>query len=85
MHNEWLSCYPNPVNDFLVVKYSRNITEDAEIKISDVDGKVIQLQTTSQSQSGNEIHLDLKKLSKGVYFVSISFGKERFISKFVKQ
>ncbi|MEO8150228.1 MAG: PKD domain-containing protein [Bacteroidia bacterium] len=85
MHNEWLSCYPNPVNDFLVVKFKKNISHDALITVTDVTGKVFKQSKESSAKNGNEIKFDLKKLVGGIYFITIAFDKEKFITKFVKQ
>ena len=80
-----MSCYPNPVNDFLTVKFNNNAYQNAVITVADATGKICKKLKVSASKNGNEINIDLKKLSNGVYFISIEFDNERFISKFVKQ
>jgi hypothetical protein len=78
-----ISLFPNPVSTTAVIKITDRIRlENAELKIMDVTGRVIQ---TVSSISNNEIPLDREQLSAGVYFYELTEAGESVKGKFVVQ
>ncbi|WP_417600614.1 T9SS type A sorting domain-containing protein [Owenweeksia hongkongensis] len=76
-----ISLYPNPSKDVLhVVLPKKKVSKNTGLKIVDVNGKII-LQQQINSKEENEITLDVKHISKGIYFLKI----EGRVLRFVKQ
>ncbi|MEZ4903479.1 MAG: M4 family metallopeptidase [Spirosomataceae bacterium] len=63
-----ISVYPNPAQHELKIKYSSTPPKDG-IEMTDLSGRVLLLKTTSVSSQ--EVALDLKHLSTGIYLLSI--------------
>lgn len=65
--------YPNPTSDFIFIE---NAKTNSLVKIIDVSGKIV----LEKKLSGNSI--DVKSLSKGIYFIEIEGNKPlKFIKK----
>ena len=84
LNNEWLSFYPSPVNDLMFINFHQAINNDVLITIYNSAGLSIKQFDIKHSTLSTSIQLKTDDLTAGIYFVDISFGKERFISKFVK-
>ena len=68
-----LKIYPNPTSDFIFIE---NVRTNSLVKIIDVSGKIV----LEKKLSGNSI--DVKSLSKGIYFIEIEGNKPlKFIKK----
>ena len=69
--------YPNPVEDVLNITFSDEINETVSLQIIDVNGRII-IQDERHT-SNSPIIQDVSQLSKGLYFVRLSFndGKTR--------
>lgn len=65
------SIYPNPIQNSFTVKFSRSISEDVTITLTDLQGRVIKVKTLSKSN--DQLTFDnTNYLKSGVYFVTIS-------------
>lgn len=69
------SIYPNPANDYIVVKLDQNI--ETTISILNLVGQV--MQTTTVEALTN--YLDVSGLQGGIYFVSIQYGDQKVVRK----
>jgi len=70
-----LSIYPNPVQDFLQIKFNSQVPNQ-EINIRDISGKIIL--TTNLKNADNSI--DVHELSSGIYLLQTTTGENhRFI------
>jgi hypothetical protein len=69
-----LSTFPNPSeNDFNILLRSNNSHENATIKISDINGRVIEERSISVQEGINLIHFtNTENLEKGTYFIQVS-------------
>lgn len=65
-HMEMLEVYPNPAQDVLYVK--AGISEQVMIRITSLDGRMLNQYTSSKSGS---LELDISELSSGVYFLTV--------------
>ena len=73
LQNSNLKIYPNPVSDVIFIE---NVRTNSLVKIIDVSGKIV----LEKKLSGNSI--DVKSLSKGIYFIEIEGNKPlKFIKK----
>ncbi|MDO9257588.1 MAG: T9SS type A sorting domain-containing protein [Bacteroidales bacterium] len=83
--NSAITLYPNPVNDQLHIQYESATTEDIQLKITDILGRLV-LQKTISSHSGtNEITIPVEQLPQGLYLCSLRNGNKLEINKFLKQ
>jgi hypothetical protein len=74
--------YPNPVTATLSINLPLSALQH-EIKVYDVNGKVVAAQKASQQL----VQVNLSKIVAGVYYIKVinSNGKEVYTSKFIKQ
>jgi len=63
-----LKLYPNPTSGILTLRTLDATLSNSTINIVDVSGKVVQ---TISNVSGNNVEMDLTKLSNGMYYLSI--------------
>jgi hypothetical protein len=70
--------YPNPTTDILNIQLANNSTVD-KVKITDMSGKTVIENTKNVKQ------INVEKLNKGVYLISVYSGQEKFDTKFVKE
>lgn len=76
-----ISFYPNPADDFLIVKFY--YPENGKIKLVDICGRIV-LSEFIQNGS-DEIKLDLHALSAGTYLMEIMSENSSLITKIVKK
>lgn len=72
-----IKLYPNPINEFL---YIQGAQTNCKITISDITGKVY----NEINSTGGQIKISTAHLSKGIYFVHINDGKNKWVEKFIK-
>ena len=70
--------FPNPTKDFLTIQNTSNNEIDRVI-VTDVFGKIILQQKEIKTK------VNVQNLAKGMYILQAFSGKEKFISKFVKE
>ena len=69
-----ITLYPNPANDFISINASGN---DVKITIYDVTGKLINTPINETLNTTNAVYkLDIKNLTSGIYFATISGRKD---------
>ena len=64
------SVYPNPATEHITIMSRKNITENTEIVLSDITGKILLKKSYSNTQPGIVDVLPLTTLEKGIYFLS---------------
>jgi hypothetical protein len=72
--------FPNPVNNEL--KISLQNTENTEIEIIDLQGRILQKQIFNIANT--ELNINVSQLTKGLYFCKINNGKTTKTIKFLK-
>ncbi|MEZ5022491.1 MAG: T9SS type A sorting domain-containing protein [Chitinophagales bacterium] len=80
--NKGFELYPNPVSDKLFFKIGSTTSETVNVKIIDVQGKVIWSNTLPAQET---FELNVANLSKGFYSVEIDNGIEMLSKNFIKQ
>lgn len=68
---ESINITPNPAQENALLSFQSNTINAAEIRITDITGKVIESQNVELGIGKNEFHLNTSLLEKGVYFVSV--------------
>ncbi|HNW99478.1 MAG TPA: T9SS type A sorting domain-containing protein [Bacteroidales bacterium] len=80
--NNSVSIYPNPASDEINISFFSN--GNTFVKIFDITGNVI-LSEQIKPASGVTIKtMDVKKLSKGIYFIELSSSNFKVYKKFIK-
>jgi hypothetical protein len=79
-----VSIYPNPVRNSLSVKINSEKKTDISIKITGIDGKIIQSIKYSAPAGSAIKNINVSTMSKGTYFLLLSSGSERAGIKFQK-
>jgi len=69
-----VSLYPNPSQDGFWINSSSVVVSPLQVKIMDVNGKVVYTETISQFNSEFKKYIDLGKQAKGIYFVEVISG-----------
>jgi hypothetical protein len=69
-----MKIYPNPANSEINVWVNKNVAKNYEIKITDINGKVI-LETSSQSE---DLLIPVSNLSAGNYLINVSNKQNQF-------
>jgi hypothetical protein len=73
--------YPNPVTGESVVTFSLSANEQADIRLIDMGGRTIAILDATQTSNGNnQLVINGKDYSPGVYFVQLR-SNERLITK----
>ena len=85
INNINIELYPNPATDYITIKFKdKQDFDDFEFKIHTLIGN--QLNFDSEIISDSEIKIDLKNISKGIFFLIINHknDRKRKILKFLK-
>ena len=77
LNNEF-AVYPNPANDFLILKSNNNL-QIKEISIADLNGRIVLKQTASLDK------ININQLEKGVYLLTVNSDKGIVTKKIVKE
>jgi hypothetical protein len=76
--------YPNPVDKDLNINLVSNSSDDVQVTVMDLRGRVIQFRTYSVENSGLYT-LDMSDMAKGTYFVRVKQGDNSAVHQVVKQ
>ncbi len=78
-----LVLYPNPVGEFVNVNFSESVENDANLVVTDIQGKVC---FTEKISSGSQNHtVNTKTLNSGMYFIRLNLQNGKSLtSKFIK-
>ncbi len=79
------SIFPNISNSKFSIEYSSAKSESMEIKIININGKIIQSESKYFVEGMNHFDLDLSNAAKGIYFVELVNANEKAIQKIVLQ
>jgi len=80
---EELSFHPNPNNGLFALRFKTSRKASLDIRISDINGKLVYNEKASRFKGTYEKEIDLTNQPKGVYFLSIVHGKEMTAKKIV--
>jgi hypothetical protein len=78
-----LTVFPNPANDFVLLNYSVDKSNTANIKISNVLGELVYSKESRFEPGTNSIRVDITKYSAGVYYVNTAIGNSTYTAKFI--
>ncbi|MES2619655.1 MAG: T9SS type A sorting domain-containing protein [Bacteroidota bacterium] len=73
---------PNPINSNSVVSFTSTEILFCTMRISDVTGKIVVSQEIEAKQGANSIAIEKNDLAAGVYFLSLTDGKNATTTRF---
>ncbi len=77
----YIFTFPNPASDFLQIKFSQPLNEDAEMFITNMLGeKMMDEEMISVGEQNKKI--DVRNLADGIYFLQIKTGEKTYTQKF---
>ncbi|MEP7264082.1 MAG: T9SS type A sorting domain-containing protein [Bacteroidota bacterium] len=79
--NDAIKIFPNPVKDHLFISLEDD--DVSRITIFDIDGRIIY--TTDQVRENTITAIDLRSLSKGIYFLQFESQNQSYQKKFIKE
>jgi len=85
--NNWIKALPVPFNDNLSVMINAPLTGNGSLRLVDMNGKTVEIKTTSLQQ-GTVYTItfnNIRFISKGVYTIQYSDGKNKTSLRVVKQ
>ena len=65
-----ISLFPNPANEVLNLTINAKNSENVDLTIADVTGKIVKTESYNLAKSFNDFQVDVKDLSKGMYSIS---------------
>jgi hypothetical protein len=77
--------FPNPTNKNLHIGVRNSISDDGNIIIMDLSGKIVHQENIELNNGYNLVNLDIENLSKGVYVIKILSTDIKHIEKIIKQ
>lgn len=81
-----LSCYPNPTNDQLHIRFETKEHSDGYLTVYDVNGRLIHSRGLASLPSGkHELDLDASIWTDGIYFVTLNVNNTTAHAKVIKR
>jgi len=77
-HQDEIFTYPNPANDFCYIVTASD--QDSMLRIVNAGGQVI----LQKEIHGTGEEIDIKSLSSGLYLIEVMHGRDRYITRLVK-
>jgi hypothetical protein len=65
-----VSVYPNPTYDHITIDFQQTLSEQVEVEITDMNGKLILSNIISTGI--NSVEIDLNNINSGIYFITLS-------------
>jgi hypothetical protein len=76
--------YPNPANDKLNISIDRNVINDMQLSIIDIQGKVLYMEDLQKLKSITKT-IDFSKYAKGVYIIQLNENSIFSFKKVIKE
>jgi len=70
-----INVFPNPNNGIALLKYSSHFNENLSINLFDITGKKVYSNQIKKETGEMQMHLDLKTMPKGIYFLNVRGDK----------
>jgi hypothetical protein len=79
-----LNIYPNPSNDHIYINADLTSYQDIQIKIFNTNGVIVMNEDMTMTNTINK-KIDISKLSRGVYYLSIQAGNNNYTKRIIKK
>lgn len=75
---QYVSIYPNPANNNVMMKFFANSTSDMNIRLTDVMGRVVKQTKVHASSGENNVTINVTDIPSGMYYIQLSSNTEQF-------
>jgi hypothetical protein len=82
---EGFMVYPNPAREKAMISLLSEINTTANLKLTDITGRVLINNTVDISEGSNSIPLELYGIKPGAYLVQVEFNGTQVMSKLTIQ
>lgn len=82
--NNRMIVYPNPSNGIFQIEITDFTNENGSIELKDITGKTIS-STEMKAESNGQLQMDLRSLSKGVYFIQYQSSGKNVTQRIILQ
>ncbi|MCD6092056.1 MAG: T9SS type A sorting domain-containing protein, partial [Bacteroidales bacterium] len=72
--------FPNPTREYLKIQLEKPLENNAFLQLKNITGNTVLSQSVGNK---TQIELQLKGISKGIYFLQISNGEDTFVQKII--
>lgn len=79
VEREYVSIYPNPAHDKVMLKFFNEEADVTTIKLTDITGKVIKSAPTNTVSGENNVILDINNVQPGMYYITLTSTNKQFI------
>ena len=79
-----MSVNPNPTNDRTEIVFNDYSNENAELKIFDMSGNLVEHASISCQKGGNRMEIDLSNHQDGIYMLNLTTNNKTYTSKLIK-
>jgi uncharacterized repeat protein (TIGR01451 family) len=76
-----VSVYPNPATNSIIVN-TKQLENNFTIHIYDITGRLVK---SEKENAGKETAIDISSIENGIYFLTVTDGKQTTTKKFIKQ
>ncbi|MEJ5993595.1 T9SS type A sorting domain-containing protein [Pedobacter sp. Du54] len=80
--NNVISLYPNPVKNVLNITTGSNESNTVKVEIHALDGRLVH--SSLQKSEYGQVAVDLSKLNKGLYVLTLTVGNSKTVHKILK-
>jgi len=77
-----LELYPNPATDWVNIKLDTDVSQEGELVITDISGRVVYKETVRYNSNAN-VRVETANLTKGLYLVIFNSSEHRKSAKFI--
>jgi pectinesterase len=85
LKNNKLLVYPNPFTDQVTIAMDLKSNSEVEVKIYDVNGRVLKTIRSSEKKGLNNLTIDTKDLRTGIYFYNLKTNSGESTGKLIKK
>ncbi|MEO1260018.1 MAG: T9SS type A sorting domain-containing protein [Bacteroidota bacterium] len=78
-----IKIYPNPVSNFVFLKFDKKLDRAANLKVTDLNGRIVLERKSAPDIS--QFNLDFTGLNSGIYFLEINKGGKWCREKIIKK
>ncbi len=85
LSDPWLTVYPNPTSETLILQLENDYRGEVALEISDLGGRRLTHFYPRKDQPKLVQHLPIRELTPGVYLLNVREGERQTVRKFVKE
>ena len=83
--NQLLKVYPIPSQDFIKVELQTDKFGKLNWTLNNVVGNMLSQGFGNENKNNHQVQIDLRSLSKGIYFLRLEVGEEFWVRKIIKE